>query len=79
MIATIVDWQAVLDTVLASVIAGVGVTFVFSVAIWGVARFADYSRDERPLAAGAAATVAALALAATAAALVIGILVMTST
>jgi hypothetical protein len=77
MIATIVEWEAVLDTVLASVIAGVGVTFVFSVAIWGVARFADYSRDERPLAAGAAGAVAALALVATAAALVIGILVMT--
>lgn len=77
MIATIVEWEAVLDTVLASVIAGVGVTFVFSVAIWGVARFADYSRDERPLAAGASGAVAVLALVATAAALVIGILVMT--
>lgn len=77
MIATIVEWEAVLDTVLASVIAGVGVTFVFSVAIWGVARFVDYNRAERPLAAGAAGTVAALALAATVAALVVGILVMT--
>lgn len=77
MIASIVEWEAVLDTVLASVIAGVGVTFVFSVAIWGVARLVDYSRDERPIAAGAAGTVAALALLATAAALVVGILVMT--
>ena len=36
----------------ASVVAGVGVTFAFSVAIWGVGRFAELSRDERPLAAG---------------------------
>ena len=46
----------------ASLVAGVGVTFVFSIAIWGVARFADLSRSERPLAAGAAAALAALAL-----------------
>ena len=42
----------------ASLVAGVGVTFVFSIAIWGVARFADLSRSERPLAAGAAAALA---------------------
>jgi hypothetical protein len=77
MIATIVEWEAVLDTVLASAVAGVGVTFVFSIAIWGVARFVDYNRGERPLAAGAAGLVAVLGLIATAAALVIGILVMT--
>jgi hypothetical protein len=77
MIATIVEGKALLETVLASVVAGVGVTFVFSIAIWGVARFVDLSRGERPVAAGAAAAVAATALAATAAAVVVGILVMT--
>lgn len=77
MTATIVEGKALLETVIASVVAGVGVTFVFSIAIWGVARFVDLSRGERPLAAAAAAAVAALALAATAAALVVGMLVMT--
>jgi hypothetical protein len=77
MTATIVEWEAVLDTVLASVVAGVGVTFAFSIAIWGVARFIDYNRGERPVAAGAAGLVAALGLLATAATLVVGILVMT--
>lgn len=77
MIATIVEGKALWETVVASVVAGVGVTFVFSIAIWGVARFVDLSRGERPLAAGAAAVVTALALAATAAAVVAGILVMT--
>lgn len=77
MIATIVEGEALLDTVIAAVVAGVGVTFVFSIAIWGVARFVDYNRDERSLAAGAAATVAALGLVATAAAVVIGMLAMT--
>ena len=73
-----VEGKELLETVIASVVAGVGVTVIFSIAIWGVARFADLSRGERPLAAGAAAAVAALALALTAAAVAIGILVMTS-
>ena len=55
MTATIVEGKELLETVVASLVAGVGVTFIFSVAIWGVARFADLSRNERPLAAGAAA------------------------
>lgn len=77
MTATLVEGKAMLETVVASAVAGVGVTFVFSIAIWGVARFADLSRSERPLAAGAAAAVAALALLATVAVVVVGILVMT--
>lgn len=78
MIATLVEGKQLLETVGASVVAGIGVTFVFSVAIWGVARFADLSRNERPLAAGAAALVACLALVATAAIVVVGIIAMTS-
>jgi hypothetical protein len=78
MIATIVEGKELLQTVGASLIAGVGVTFVFSLAIWGAARFADLSRGERPLAAGAAALVTAAALIATAGAVVIGIVAMTS-
>ncbi|HEX2392456.1 MAG TPA: hypothetical protein VHI77_06015 [Solirubrobacterales bacterium] len=77
MIATIVEGRALLETVIASLIAGVGVTFVFSIAIWGFGRFADLSRSERPIAAGVAGTVAALALVAVGAAVVIGIVVMT--
>lgn len=78
MIATIVEGKELLETVIASVVASVGVTFAFSIAIWGAARFVDLSRDERPLAAAAAAVVASLALTCVAAALVAGIIVMTS-
>ena len=78
MIAGLVEGKELLEAVIASVVAGVGVTFVFSIAIWGVARFIDLSRGERPLAAGAAAAVAALALAFTGAAVVFGIIAMTS-
>jgi len=78
MLATIVHTDDLVKTVVASVVAGVGLTAVFSVAIWGGARFVDLSRGGRPLAAGAAATVGVLALIATLAAVVVGIAVMTS-
>jgi hypothetical protein len=76
--ATIVETKDLLETVIASLVAGVGVTAIFSVAIWGGVRFVDLSRGGRPLAAGAAAVLAALALATTLAAVVVGIVVMTS-
>jgi len=76
-LATLVEGQELLETVVASLLAGVGVTAIFAIAIWGVGRFVDLSRDERTLAAGAAAVVAAAALVCVAAALVFGIIVMT--
>jgi hypothetical protein len=76
-VAVIVQTKELIQAVVASVVAGVGVTFAFSLAIWGAARFADLSRSERPVAAAAAATVGALALAVTLAAVVVGIVVMT--
>ncbi|HSR94464.1 MAG TPA: hypothetical protein VLK56_06315 [Solirubrobacterales bacterium] len=76
--ATIVQTGDLVQTVIASLIAGVGITAVFSVAIWSGARFVDLSRDGRALAAGAAAALGTLALVATVAAVVVGILVMTS-
>jgi hypothetical protein len=75
--AVVVETKDLLETVAASLIAGVGVTVIFSIAIWGAARFADLNRDERPLAAGAAAVVAALALVLTFASVAFGIVVMT--
>jgi hypothetical protein len=77
-VATLVETKELAETVIASVIAGVGITAIFSVAIWGGARFADLNRGGRPLAAGAAAVLGGLALLATLAGVVVGILVMTS-
>lgn len=77
MIATIVQGKDLWQSVVASVVAGVGVTFAFSVAIWGGGQFAELSRNQRPVAATAAALVAILALAAVAAAVIVGIVVMT--
>jgi hypothetical protein len=77
MLAVVVETKQLAETIVASIVGGVGVTVAFSIAIWGVARFADLSRSERPLAAGAAAAVTVLALMATAASVVLGIVVMT--
>jgi hypothetical protein len=76
--AVIVQTKELAQTVVASLVAGVGVTLVFSIAIWGAARFVDLNRSQRPLAAGAAATLGVLALAVTLATVVVGIVVMTS-
>jgi hypothetical protein len=78
MLATILETKALLETVAASVIAGLGVTIVFSIAVYGATRFADLSRDERPIAAAAAIATAAIAFAACVAVMVLGIIVMTS-
>jgi hypothetical protein len=78
MIATVVETKALLDTVLASVVAGVGVTTVFAILIFGVARSADMVRDDRPVAAAAAGGLAVISLLVVTAAIVLGIVVMTS-
>ena len=77
MIATIVHTDELLQTIAASLIAGIGVTFLFSVGIWGAGQFTELSRSERPVAATAAAVVGSVALLCVAAALIIGIVVMT--
>ena len=77
MFATVVETQELWRTVVAALVAGVGVTLVFSLAIYGATRFADTRRDERPLASAAAALLTILALAATVASVVLGIVVMT--
>ncbi len=77
MPAVVVETKELAETVLASIVGGVGVTVAFSIAIWGAARFVDLNRGGRPLAAGGAAAVAVLALTVTAASVVLGIVVMT--
>ncbi|HVS99979.1 MAG TPA: hypothetical protein VHE08_05625 [Solirubrobacterales bacterium] len=76
-VATIVETRELVQTVVFALLAGIGVTAIFSVAIWGVARFVDLSQEDRRGAAGAAAATAALALLAVGAAIVVGVIVMT--
>jgi hypothetical protein len=78
VLGTILETKNLLETVAASVIAGLGVTIIFSIAVYGATRFADLSRDQRPAAAAAAIATALLAFAACIAVMVVGIVVMTS-
>jgi hypothetical protein len=78
VIAVVVETKALLETIAASLIAGVGITGAFSVMIFGATRFADLRREERPLLAAFTGALAVLALAVTLGGIVLGIIVMTS-
>jgi hypothetical protein len=78
VIATVVDWAALRDVVVASLAAGVGVTVAFSLAILGLTRLADMRRDGKAVGAWAYAGLAIAGLAVSATAVVYGIILMTS-
>jgi hypothetical protein len=77
MTGIVVETKDLLQTVIASLIAGIGVTAAFSIVIFGIARSADMVRNERPVLAAAAGGLAALAGLVVIAAIVFGIVVMT--
>ena len=74
----IVDWNALGRVVLYSLGAGIGVALCFSLAVLGSTRFAEVRRGEGGAGAIAYALLAAIGLAATAGAIVLGIIVMTT-
>jgi predicted RND superfamily exporter protein len=76
-LAQVVDFNTLGRVAIASFIAGVGVTAVFSLAIHGAVRFIDSRRDGRPFEAALYGTLTTLSLLASAAALVLGFVVMT--
>jgi len=78
ILATVVDWSALGQTVLAALLSGVGVAFTFSLGILGVARFTDGSRELGVLGAIAFGLLALFGMVATVAAIVFGVIVMTS-
>jgi uncharacterized membrane protein YidH (DUF202 family) len=78
MVATVIETKEMLETVAASLVAGVGVTAAFAILVFGVTRAADMARDDRPLLASAAVGLAAVALLVVIASVVLGIVVMTS-
>lgn len=78
MIATVVDWAALRDVVIASFAVGVGATVAFSLAILGLTRFADTRRDGRTMESVAYGALAAFGLAVSVTAVVFGIVLMTS-
>jgi len=78
VIATVVDTSALWQTIVAALIAGVGTTLVFSLAILGVARSSEANREGRTIETALFAGMAVLGLLATAGAIVFGVIVMTT-
>jgi len=78
ILGSVIDWETLGKVALASLLAGVGVTLAFSLAIVGATRMAEMRRDGRGIEAGAYATLMIVALAVSAAAVAFGVIVMTT-
>ena len=77
MIATVVDWHALVQVIWVSLLAGVGVTAAYGFALLGSARGLESGRDGRVVSAVAYALVGALGLAIVIGAIVFGIVILT--
>ena len=77
-LASAVEWGDVGQVIWTSLLAGVGVTFAFSLALVGATRAIDLRRDGHTGVASLYAVVMVVGLLATAGAVVFGIVVMTS-
>lgn len=75
-LAVLIDIEALWQASRAAFVAGVGIVLIFSLVVFGVARFVDYSRERRPVAATVSGLLALAGLAGTAAATVLGIIVI---
>lgn len=76
-LGAIVDTGDLLEVAWVSLVAGIGVTASYGVAILGATRAVDLSREGRPGEAAMFAVLLVVALAAVGAAVVFGIVVMT--
>jgi hypothetical protein len=78
MLIASIDTEALAKTVAAAFVAGVGITLIFSVALYSAARFAEMGRQGRNPAALVYGTLTMIAGLAFTAAIVVGIIVMTA-
>ncbi len=76
--AAIVNFSTLARVIEGSLVAGIGITVVFSLAIWGATRASDAARNERPGLAVMHAAIATVALAAVASSVVYGITILTT-
>ena len=76
MIATIVDWDAILQVIWVSLLAGVGVPAAWGFALVGATRSLEHSRDGRAIAAVAYGVVGVAGLAVVIGAIVFGIVTL---
>ena len=77
MIATVVDWDALLQVIWVSLVAGVGVTAAWGFALLGSTRAIEVGRQGRAAEAAIYAVVGVVGLVAVVAAIVFGIVILT--
>ena len=77
VLATLVDTKALRDVILWAFSAGIGVTAVFALVIYGSTRFADMRREGNTAGAALFGALAVVGLAVVTASVVLGIVVMT--
>ena len=77
MIATIVDWDALLQVIWVSLAAGVGLTAAWGFALLGSTRAVETGRDGRPGEAVLYAVVGAVGFAAVVGAIVFALIILT--
>jgi predicted histidine transporter YuiF (NhaC family) len=77
VIATIVDWDAILQVIWVSLLAGVGVTAAWGFALLGATRALEFGRDGRAAAAVSYAVLGAAGVAIVLGAIVFGIVILT--
>jgi hypothetical protein len=78
MIATVVDWSKILEVVRDAAVAGVGVCLIFALAVFGATRSLDLRRSQRLRPAAALAGLGLLGFAASLAAIVYGVVLITA-
>jgi hypothetical protein len=76
VIASVVDWDALIQVIWVSLVAGVGVTVLFSLVIFGFGRAGEARRSGDESSALAYGALAVLAMVVFAAAVVFGVTVM---
>lgn len=74
----VVDWTTIGKVVAAALVTGVGVTLAFSIAVLGATRSVEMRRDRRGTEASMFAALGFLGAAVCVAAIVLGIIVMSS-
>ena len=77
MIATVVDWDALLQVIWVSLLAGVGITAAWGFALLGSQRAVETGRSGRPAEAAFYAVVAVAGVAAVVGAIVFAIVILT--
>ena len=77
MIATVVDWDALLQVIWVSLVAGVGVTAAWGFALLGSMRAIEVGREGRVAEAAIYAVVGVAGLVAVVASIVFGIVILT--